>query len=70
MTSNKFRMVCKVDVDHSLIHIIRDLKVPEGHSIVKNMGVLAREFGVWDFGWEKIFWGSSKIVMWTIVRDS
>ena len=39
-----------------------------GHSIVKNTGGLARYFRVWDFGWEKIFWGSSKILIWTIVR--
>ena len=31
-------------------------------------GGLARLFGVWDFCWEKIFWGSSKILIWTIVR--
>ena len=30
-------------------------------------GGLAQFFGV-DFGWEKIFWGSSTILIWTIVR--
>ena len=41
-----------------------------GHSIVKNTGGggLAQEFGAWDFGWEKTFWGTSKILIWTIVR--
>ena len=24
--------------------------------------------GGWDSGWEKIFWGPSKILIWTIVR--
>ena len=23
---------------------------------------------VWDFAWENIFWGSSKILIWTIVK--
>ena len=42
---------------------------PQGvHSIVKNMGGLTQKLGVWDFGWEKIFWGSSNMLIWTIVR--
>ena len=43
------------------------LKSQEGDSIVKNM----REAGsiVWSlrFCWDKIFWDSSKILIWTIV---
>ena len=42
---------------------------PRGHSIVKNTGGGAGLIvGVWDFGWEKIFWGSSKILIFTTVR--
>ena len=42
---------------------------PQGvHSIVKNMGGVTQKLGVCDFGWEKIFWGASNILIWTIVR--
>ena len=27
-----------------------------GGSMVKNTGGLVREFEVWDFDWEKVFW--------------
>ena len=41
-----------------------EISAPQGgHSIIKNTRRLARLFGVWDFGWEKIFWGSSKILI-------
>ena len=36
-----------------------------GHSIVKNTGGWLDSLGS---GWENIFWGSSKILIWTIVR--
>ena len=29
---------------------------------------MAQQFRVWDFGWEKIFWGSSRKLIWTEVR--
>ena len=40
-----------------------------GHSTVKNTGGGAGSI-VWGLGFwlEKIFWGSSKIFIWTIVR--
>ena len=46
--------------------VLEGLCSPGGHSIV--IGGLVRYFGVWDFGWEKIFWSSSKILIWTLVR--
>ena len=42
-----------------------------GGFIVKNIGGGAGSIvwgTVWDFGWENIFWGSSTILIWTIVR--
>ena len=32
-----------------------------GHSIVNNTEGWLDSLELWDFGWEKIFWGSSKI---------
>ena len=42
---------------------------PRGHSVVKNTGGGAGSI-VWGLGFwlGKIFWGSSKILIWTIVR--
>ena len=44
-----------------------DNKPGEGHSIVKNTGAGSIVWGL-GFWLEKIFWGSSKILIWTIVR--
>ena len=43
---------------------------PGGPSIVKNTGGGGAGSIVWDLGFwlGKIFWGSSKILIWTIVR--
>ena len=50
-------------ISSNLVFTIYCAIIPGGHSI--RGGGLARLFGVWDFGWEKIF---SKILIWTIVR--
>ena len=44
-------------------------KNPTGHSIVKNTGGGGCSI-VWGLGFwlGKIFWGSTKILIWTIVR--
>ena len=41
--------------------------IPRGHSIVKNMGGWLDSLGSGILV-EKIFWGSSKILIWTNVR--
>ena len=38
-----------------------------GHSILRNTGLAGLIVWVWDFCREKIFWGSSEILVWTIV---
>ena len=48
---------------------VMDVAYPGGHSIVKNTGGGAGSI-VWSLGFwlGKIFWGSTKILIWTIVR--
>ena len=57
-----------VDVAHTPLHT---LWAQRGHSTVKNTGGGGRAGSiVWGlrFWLEKIFWGSPKILIWTIVR--
>ena len=46
-----------------------EFSIPRGHSIVKNTGGWLDSLGSGILV-EKIFWGSSKILIWTNVRGS
>ena len=71
-TMKTFYFVSCSDIIMTSYFPIRDdafLKLPGRHSTVKNTGGGAGSI-VWGlrFWLEKIFWGSSKILIWTIVR--